>query len=388
LKSGKILTVKTGWLVAGIFSLFFSILPKIHGRQLLVKKAILYLFLILNLLAITALLISYFSVYIPPDKFWVSAFFSLAFPFFVAANILFIGFWALFKPKFLFFSLVAILAGWGFVNRYVQFIGKNTEKEGIKVVSYNVQNFPGKKEADQKASANNILEFLDGKNADIICLQEIVLRRKNIFNITSVVNRLNSINHYHYASNGATFGLATFTSYPIIKMGEIRYQKSPNMAIFTDVLIGADTVRIFNVHLQSYQIDPRKYNIIDSPGIDEKKDIKEIREIGGKLKRAFETRAGQVREIRQVIDETPYPVIICGDFNDTPVSYTYQKLRGDFKDAFVISGKGFGQTYIGKLPSYRIDNIFHSNAFESYNFKSDNFRASDHLPVTCLLIKK
>ena len=296
--------------------------------------------------------------------------------------------WALFKPKFLFFSLVVVLAGWGFVNRYVQFVGKNTEKEGIKVVSYNVQNFPGKKEAEQKASANKILEFLDEKNADIICIQEIKLRRKNIFNIADAVKRLKSIKHYHYASNGETFGLATFTSYPILKMGEIRYQKSPNMAIFTDVLIGSDTVRIFNVHLQSYQIDPRKYDIIDSPGIDEKKDIREIREIGGKLKRAFQTRAGQVREIREIIDKTKYPVVICGDFNDTPVSYTYQTLRGDFNDAFVSSGKGFGQTYIGKLPSYRIDNIFYSDSFESYNFKADNFRASDHLPVSTLLLRK
>lgn len=367
---------------------FFSILPKIYGQKLNLKKAIKYLILFLNILTITALLISYLSVYVPPDKFWIPSFFGLAFPFIVLANILFLVFWVFFKSKFLLLSLIPMLAGWGFVNRYIQFSGNNTEKEGIKIVSYNVQNFPGKKEADQKATANRILEFLDEKNADIICLQEIKLRQKRIFNIADVVNQLKSIKHYHYASNGATFGLATFTSYPIIKMGEIRYQKLPNMAIFTDVLIGPDTVRIFNVHLQSYQIDPRKYDIIDSPGIDEKKDIREIREIGGKLKRAFHTRAGQVREIRQVIDETPYPVIICGDFNDTPVSYTYQLLRGDFNDAFVESGKGFVRTYIGKLPSYRIDNIFYSDDFDAYNFQSENFRASDHLPVTCLLIKK
>ena len=352
------------------------------------KKAIRYFFLILNFLAVIVLLISYLSVYIPPDKFWLSSFFGLAFPFFVVANILFIVLWAFFKPKYLLLSLVTVLVGWSFVSRYIQFVGKTTESNGIKVVSYNVQNFPGKKEPEQKASANKILEFLDEKNADIICLQEIKLRNNRVFKIADVVNRLNSIKHYHYASNGATFGLATFTSYPVIKMGEIRYQNSPNMAIFTDVLIGTDTVRIFNVHLQSYKIDPRKYDIIDSPGIDEKKDLREIREIGGKLKRAFHTRAGQVREIRQVIDKTPYPVIICGDFNDTPVSYTYQLLRGDLKDSFVESGKGFVRTYIGKLPSYRIDNIFHSDDFEAYNFKSENFRASDHLPVSCLLIKK
>jgi endonuclease/exonuclease/phosphatase family metal-dependent hydrolase len=270
----------------------------------------------------------------------------------------------------------------------VQFSGKKTEKDGIKVVSYNVKNFAGVKVADQKANASKILDFLNTQNADIICLQETRLRRKNIFDVTEALKNLHSIEHYHYASSGTTFGILTFTSYPIVKMGEIRYQKSSNMAIYTDVLIDSDTVRIFNVHLQSYRIDPGKYEIIDSPGISEEEDIKEIREIGGKLKRAFQSRARQVREIRKVIDNSPYPVVICGDFNDTPVSYSYQQLRGDLNDAFVESGKGFGRTYIGKLPSYRIDNILYSNSFESYNFQADDFLASDHLPVSCLLIRK
>jgi len=352
------------------------------------KKAFIYLFILLNILVVLALLISYLAVYIPPDKFWIPSFFGLAFPFIVAANILFIIFWGFVKPRFLFVSLVTVMLGWGFINRYMQISSRKTDKSGIKVVSYNVQNFAGKNVTDQKASANKILDFLNEKNADIICLQEIRLRKNNIFNISNVVKSLKSIEHYHYASSGTTFGLATFTRYPIIKMGEIRYKKSANMAIFTDVIIGSDTVRIFNVHLQSYMIDPRKYDIIDSPGIDEKKDIKEMREIASKLKSAFQTRAGQVREIKNIIDKTPYRVIICGDFNDTPVSYSYQKLRGDFNDAFVSSGSGFGRTYIGKLPSFRIDNIFHSDNFKSYNFQAYDFRASDHLPVSCLLISK
>ncbi len=367
----------------------FSYLAKKYPNgELKLKKAIIYLFLFLNILVILALLISYLAVYIPPDKFWVPSFFGLAFPFFVAANILFIVFWAIVKPRFLFFSMVSVLAGWGFINRYVQIGGKNTGRDGIKIITYNVQNFAGIKEADQKESANRILDFLDNQNADIICLQETRLRKNKIFNITEAVKNLESIKHYHYASSSATLGQVTFTRYPIIKMGEIRYEKSNNMAIYTDVLIGSDTVRIFNVHLQSYRIDPRKYAIIDSPGIDEEEDIKEIREIGGKLKRGFQMRAGQVREIKKVIDKTPYSVIICGDFNDTPVSYSYQQMRGDLNDAFISSGKGFGRTYIGKLPSYRIDNILYSDTFKSFNFKAFDFRASDHLPVSCLLIRK
>lgn len=368
--------------------LFFFYLASSIRMKIQLKKIFIYLFLFLNLLVILALLISYLAVFIPPDTFWIPSFFGLAFPFFVTANILFIIFWILVKPRLLFFSLVTVLIGWGFINRYVQISPRNTDKEGIKVVSYNIQNFAGKKLADQKVSASKIMDFLNKQNADIICLQDVRLSNNKIFNVANAAKNLNSIKHFHFAGSGLSTGKVTFTRYPIIKMGEIKYKKSSNMAIYTDVLIESDTVRIFNLHLQSYQIDPRKYEILDSPGIDEEKDIKEIREIGGKLKKAFEARAGQVREIRKLIEETHYPVIICGDFNDTPVSYTYHQLRGDLNDAFVGSGKGFGRTYIGKLPSYRIDNIFYSDDFKSYNFQAYDFRASDHLPVSCLLIRK
>ncbi len=352
------------------------------------KKAFRYIFIFLNLIAVLSLLLSYLAVIIPPDKFWIPSFFGLAFPYLVVSNFMFVIFWALLKSKLLLISLFTILAGWGYVNRYVQFSGKSTEKEGIRIVSYNVRNFDGNKVSDRKANATSIIEFLNSKKANIICLQEIRLRRNKIFNLTEAVNDLKYIEHYQYASSGSSFGLTTLTSYPIIKMQEIRFENTGNMAIYTDILIDDDTVRVFNVHLQSYQIDPRKYDIIDSPGIDEEKDVKEIREIGGKLKRAFQRRAEQVRDIRKIIDSTPYPVIICGDFNDTPVSYTYEQLRSDLNDAYVSSGKGFVRTYIGKMPSYRIDNIFYSNFFESYNFQADDFQASDHLPVSCLLIKK
>lgn len=342
----------------------------------------------INSLVILALITSYLSVYIPPDKFWIPAFFGLAFPFIVIANILFVVFWGVVKPRFMMLSLIAIIIGIGFINRYVQIGSRKTEKAGIKVISFNVQNFAANKITAQKERVSKIIDFLNSQNADIICLQDVVLGDNRIFNVRKTVGNLKSIEHFHFARTGSSFGQVTFTRYPIVKMGEIRYKKSPNMAIYTDVIIDSDTVRIFNVHLQSYKIDPRKYEIIDSPGIVEEEDIREIREIGGKLKRAFRMRAEQVREIRKIIDATRYPVILCGDFNDTPVSYTYQKMRGDFDDAFVDSGRGLARTYIGKLPSYRIDNILHSDYFKSYNFRANDFKASDHLPVSCLLIKK
>ena len=109
--------------------------------------------------------------------------------------------------------------------------------------------------------------------------------------------------------------------------------------------------------------------------------------MGAKFRQAFVQRAGQVREIRQIIADSPYHVILCGDFNDTPASFTYKVLGHELHDAFVDSGRGIGRTYIGKLPSFRIDYIFHSETFDSYNFETMDFRYSDHLPIVCDLVK-
>ena len=284
------------------------------------------------------------------------------------------------------FSLVAILAGWGYLARYVQLDGRKTESGEIKVLSYNVQHFYAEGDRSQKENADTIVDFLQEQNADIICLQEVRLRKNAIFNLQQTVNRLGAIRHYQYARSSTTFGSVTMTRYPIVNMGEIRFKNSRNITIYTDVRIKNDTVRIFNVHLQSYQIDPKRYSIIDSLDITGEEDLREVREMGSKFKRAFQLRAEQVREIRSYIDESPYPVILCGDFNDTPASFSYHNLRGVLKDAFVCSGQGVGRTYIGKLPSFRIDYIFHSSMFKSYNFKTYDYRMSDHLPVSCELV--
>lgn len=352
------------------------------------KKVFKTLFLFFNLLVVTALLISYFSVLIPPDKLWIPSLFGMAYPYLVTANILFIIFWLFFNSRFALLSFISILIGWGFLSRYVQLSGKKIDSGGIKVLSYNVRHFQGNGGVKPKENANLILTFLNDQNADIICLQEARLRKNSIFNLPDAVKSLNSIEHYQYARSSTTFGSVTLTRFPIVNMGEIRFENTTNMSIYTDIKIDSDTVRVFNVHLQSYQIDPSKYSIIDSLGTDQKEDLKEVREMGSKLKKAFQLRANQVREIRKYIDKSPYSVIICGDFNDTPVSYAYQKLRGDYEDAFVSSGHGIGRTYIGKLPSFRIDNIFYSEKFESFNFQTYDFRLSDHLPVSCTLVKK
>lgn len=352
------------------------------------KKAFLKILFFFNVLTVIALLISYSSVYIAPDIFWIPSLFGLAYPFILGANLLFVVLWLLIKPRNLFLSLLFILLGWNFIGRYYQLKSENVEHADLKVLSYNVGHFYG--DGTQKVDENSeaIVSFLIEQNPEIVCLQETRLRKNSIFNLPETIKKMESIKHYQYARSSNTYGMVTMTRYPIVNMQEIRFEDSRNMAIYTDVIIDFDTVRIFNVHLQSYQINPNKYSIIESPGITEEKDIKEVKEMGAKFKRAFQKRAGQVNEIRKRINESSYPVILCGDFNDTPASYSYKTLGENLNDAFVESGKGIGRTYVGKLPSFRIDYIFHSEVFTSYNFETPNFRHSDHLPIVCGLMKE
>ncbi|RIH66424.1 hypothetical protein D1164_05855 [Mariniphaga sediminis] len=351
------------------------------------RKLLKFILLGLNLLVVLALFVACLSGYISPDKWWIPSFFGLAYPLVLGANLFFVVLWLIIRPRYLLLSLVAILAGWSFVARFVQFQAKTSEDDGIKIMSYNVHHFRGKGKLSQKQTAIEITRFLKEQRPDIICLQEVRLRKNSIFNLAQTVEGLDFINHYQFARTSSTFGSVTLTRYPIVNMDEVRFENSRNITIYTDILIGTDTVRVFNVHLHSYGIDPKDYSIIDS-GVSSEEDLKEAREVGSKLKAGFQMRASQVETIRAMIDESPYPVIVCGDLNDAPVSYSYQQLKKGLKDAFVSSGKGIGRTYVNKLLSLRIDYIFHSPGFGSFNFQTHDFRHSDHLPVSTELIKK
>lgn len=112
--------------------------------------------------------------------------------------------------------------------------------------------------------------------------------------------------------------------------------------------------------------------------------MNEIKDISYRLKYAFKKRAHQADVLTEHIQSSPYPVIVCGDFNDTPVSYSYRKIRKDLVDAYIKSGRGIGNTYSGVFPSYRIDYILHSRDIQSVGFETIKVNYSDHYPVSCM----
>jgi endonuclease/exonuclease/phosphatase family metal-dependent hydrolase len=155
-----------------------------------------------------------------------------------------------------------------------------------------------------------------------------------------------------------------------------------NTAIYSDIISCKDTLRVYNLHLQSIHLNRRNYTYLDSLFISSRENhLSEIKDISHHLKDAYIKRARQVDILSQHIKGSPYPVLVCGDFNDIPVSYTYRKLKGKLKDAFLSSNIGIGATYKRNTQSFRIDYIFHHPRYKSVNFRTDKVNWSDHLPV-------
>ena len=350
-----------------------------------------------NYLFAFLLLLSYLSVYVHPRTFWPLSIFGLLYPVFFIVNLFFIILWSFRKNKFLIISLLVILVGWSFMTRNIQvtfpFLHRQQSVDPpIKIMSYNVRLFNLYKWIDSPDAIDEIMDFVEEESPDIICLQDFYTRKRGKFSETEINTRLKK-NKYRFIKYTlkkpgiSSYGIATYSAYPIINSGVISFANSFNVCIYTDIIIRNDTIRLFNTHLQSYRFIKQNYDLVDSLRFEyNTEQFKGIRDIAYRLKTGFIKRSVQTDTVSAYIKRSPYPVVVCGDFNDSPVSYTYQHMRGNLKDAFIEAGTGIGFTYVGKFPSYRIDYILHDNRFKAIDYKSPGMKLSDHRPVICKLL--
>lgn len=344
-----------------------------------------------------SLLVSYLAPNVSPENFWAIAFFGLAYPVLLIINLVFVIYWAGQLKKRAAYSFIIILAGWTQMLGYVQIsLAKTPDKtkKTIKVMSYNVKVFDLYNWTHNIETRSKMFELIKDESPDIFCFQEFFSRDSSrLDNLDSILKfQKAKFVHVEYTTTVKRihhWGIATFSSYPIIAKGRIDFgYKSNNICIYTDVKMGNDTIRIYNMHLQSISFRPDDYKYVENLQKDvENEDIEHSKSIFKRLKRAFIIRSQQADLIEQSILSSPYSVIVCGDFNDTPASYAYHTISDNLKDAFIESGNGFGRSYVGAFPSFRIDYILHSKTFSAYNFRTIREELSDHFPICCYLVK-
>ncbi len=357
--------------------------------------------LILNILAAVAMLLAYLAPLVNPSRVVLPALFGLAYPYLLMLHMAFLCFWLIRLKKEILISLMVILMGWNHLNNLIPLNLRQSEipvnaaqSSFIKVLSYNVRGFDiyhWNKETEAKIE---IFEFLEQQEPQLVCFQEYYTSSKKGQRQADIANQLkylpyNAVYYTGDRTNRNGFGIATFSKYPILKKSRIPFNSSFNAAMYTDILFNSDTIRVFNIHLQSINFQRDNYAFLDTARLKyTNEQINEIRAIGSRLKTAFSMRAEQAQVIASYIKDSPHPVVVMGDFNDTPQSYAYRKIKKGLKDAFRKSGKGFGNTYAGELPSFRIDYILYGPPLLSSEFIRIKTEHSDHYPVSSLLFMR
>ncbi len=328
---------------------------------------------------------AYISAFISPDQYWQAGILALSIPTWLLINVGWLVFWlALKKWKHLRYSAITLLVGYRFCLASFSVSLPFPSAPDFTVLSQNVRVFNSYRNLHKNyVEAKEAIRWVTSHEADIKCFQEYFHYEKDQSGHFSTNDSLSRNGEYHsYVCNTRSesdeqvFGLAIFSRFPIVKKGRINIgTKIGNAAIFADVKIKDDTIRVINVHLQSLKIDEEEA----ATRFTEKSTLLRL---GHLLRYGFEKRAFQIAAILNEVESSPHPVIVCGDFNDTPYSYAYQSLRNKMGNAFEAEGNGFGFTFNGKLPFLRIDHQFFSHNLVAEQFETCNdARFSDHFPT-------
>ena len=351
------------------------------------KRFLYRLLLIVNILFAGALLISYLAVHVSPDKFSLPAFFGLAYPYLLFINIILALIWAVRLRLEVLISVVVIAIGYSHLSNYFRINKHNTKDKGeFTVISYNLRLFNSFESAGGSSEAK-LLSYLKERVADVICLQEIYINGSPSKKEADFRKQLGGKYYSHMKVIGSGknryYGIATFSKYPIIKKGEIIHPGSSSLSIYTDIVIKSDTFRVFNNHLQSFRLQRMEKSFIEEITSDVGNEtMNDVKRLSSRLKAGFVKRSVQAQKVKELINKSVHPVIVAGDFNDTPVSYTYRKIRHGLRDSFVEAGYGAGFTYRGNYPSNRIDYILFDDRLACKKFEILKVRFSDHYPVS------
>ncbi len=341
------------------------------------------LFRALVIVSAVALLISYLSIFIDPAFMSVPYFFGLYYiPIFIL-NVILLIIGLVRMKRYLVISLVALLPTLFFADLFVKFGGEEKSVAGdeVKIMTYNVGRLnAAPKGMNSTQALGKVCEFVAREAPDVLCLQE--FQTTDTAAVARILKYLPYRCHYFHGTSKKFSGNITLSRYPIVDKGAITFKDTHNLCIWCDLRINDVTVRVYNCHLQSNRLSFT--NTIRRMG-KRGQFTDEVKNVHERLADSNIKRSEQVGTIHDHIRACTIPSIVCGDFNDTPMSYTYHTLAAGHKDSFADGGNGFGATYSILWPLLRIDYILMPENVSCDRTHITRVPYSDHYPVSTLI---
>lgn len=350
-----------------------------------------------NIAIAVLFLVGCYSSWFDPTYFWFIGLLTLASFYLCLLLIGFFFFWLFTKPALMLISIISFLLAWQPMKHLVKLrlsndFSFNKQPGQLRVMSWNVEHFDILEHKTHPEGKDEMIRLINLYNPDIACFQEMVgsdsieqainyipyfLRQLNMADYFYSYNRKLDFDNNHH------FGVITFSKYPIVFKKTVSYPPNDYNSIFQyiDILKENDTFRVFNLHLQSLKFSNRNLQYIDDPSIKDEQDLENSKNIISKFKKGFLKRESQSNRIKEEINKSPYPVIVSGDFNDVPNSYSYNTIGKGLNNAFAEKGTGIGRTYNGISPTLRIDNIFADTRFSITQYIRIQKKLSDHFPI-------
>jgi len=327
-----------------------------------------------NIVITVLTFVAYILPFLAPKMFPLLSVLTLILPLFLIINGLFFIYWLLQLKRQVILSGLVLLLGITFFNKFYRFSSNEIEPEekDFTVMSYNVRLFNLFDWIPKSNVGDSILTFINEQNPDILCIQEY----SENANLDLRVYKYKAV--FMEGKNIKT-GQAIFSKFPIFNKGDFRIPEAGNNVIYADIRKGKDTIRVYNIHLQSIKISPDVNEM--SEHVDSVNKEKSA-EVFNRIREAFKKQEQQAAVLVHHKNQCHYPVIICGDMNNSPFSYIYRTIKGDLNDCFEEAGNGFGQTYKFKYYPARIDYIFANKKIKVKSFTTfAQFENSDHFPI-------
>ena len=340
------------------------------------------LFALLALIVAAALLLSYLALFFNPTDYPVLMFFGLYFIPILLLNLLVLLIALVKYQRSLLIPIIALIPTLFLADRFVKFGREEQELEGkpVKVLTYNLGRYAaGGRRVTTNESISGIRRLLAEQDADIVCLQEFA-----VSDTTSLSTYLPEYPYRarHLFKGNRYFGNLTLSRYPIRHVESLTFPDSRNLSLVTDIDVAGQQIRVYNCHLESYSIS---FTALVKRLFRKSHFKDEMVQVHGKVREATRRRSAQVDAVLSNEAASPYPSLVCGDFNDTPISYTYHRLIQTKKDSFAEAGTGFGATYSVLWPMLRVDYILLPQEYTADRHETLRVPWSDHYPVTTLI---